>query len=158
MTGLGLQCQRHSQRGHFAANGWVFLMGHGLSQIAFLCRGEAKSREVPLSFAGWTSPSADIPGLNSPKAGTENGSFENDPQNRRGKKPAPDPRSVLTVMEVNTDGRELIPGNGRSRSYFKVSGSLEGCQCPSSILQAKESDIKSVLLTTSWRYIVAGYG
>ncbi|XP_049602044.1 G-protein coupled receptor family C group 5 member D [Syngnathus scovelli] len=68
------------------ANGWVLLMGHGLSQVAFLCRGEAKSKEVPLSFAGWTSPSADIPGLNSPKAGTENGSFENDPENRRGRR------------------------------------------------------------------------
>uniref|UniRef100_A0A3Q3H1P5 G protein-coupled receptor class C group 5 member D n=1 Tax=Labrus bergylta TaxID=56723 RepID=A0A3Q3H1P5_9LABR len=48
------------------ANGWVLLMGHGLSQVAFLCRGEAKSKDAPLSFAGWTSPSADIPGLNSP--------------------------------------------------------------------------------------------
>lgn len=68
------------------ANGWVLLMGHGLSQVAFLCRGEAKSKDVPLSFAGWTSPSADIPGLNSPKEGKENGSFESDGENRRGEK------------------------------------------------------------------------
>ncbi len=68
------------------ANGWVLLMGHGLCQVAFLCRGEAKSKDVPLSFAGWTSPSADIPGLNSPKEGKENGSFESDGENRGGEK------------------------------------------------------------------------
>uniref|UniRef100_A0A3Q3WMY9 G-protein coupled receptors family 3 profile domain-containing protein n=1 Tax=Mola mola TaxID=94237 RepID=A0A3Q3WMY9_MOLML len=53
------------------ANGWVLLMGHGLLQVAFLC---------------WTSPSADIPGLNSPKEGRENGSFETDGENKRGEK------------------------------------------------------------------------
>lgn len=68
------------------ANGWVLLMGHGLSQVAFLCRGEAKSKEIPLSFAGWTSPHADIPGLNSPKDGKENGSFETEGENRRGRR------------------------------------------------------------------------
>ncbi|XP_061829874.2 retinoic acid-induced protein 3 [Nerophis lumbriciformis] len=68
------------------ANGWVLLTGHGLSQAAFLCRGEAKAKEYPLSFEGWTSPSADIPGLNSPKGGNENGSFENEPENRRGRR------------------------------------------------------------------------
>lgn len=66
------------------ANGWVLLLGHGLAHVTFLCRGEAKSKEIPLSFAGWTSPSADIPGLGSPKEGRENGSFENDGGNRRG--------------------------------------------------------------------------
>ncbi|XP_029945610.1 G-protein coupled receptor family C group 5 member D [Salarias fasciatus] len=60
------------------ANGWVLLLGHGLSQVALFCRGEALSKDLPLSFAGWTSPSADIPGLASPKEGRENGSYEND--------------------------------------------------------------------------------
>lgn len=69
------------------ANGWVLLMGFGLSQIAFFCRGEAKSKDIPLSFAGWTSPSADIPGLSSPKPeGKNNGSFENEGEDRRGEK------------------------------------------------------------------------
>lgn len=68
------------------ANGWVLLMGHGFSQVAFLCRGEARSKDAPLSFSGWTSPSADIPGLNSPKEGRENGSFETDGENKRGEK------------------------------------------------------------------------
>lgn len=66
------------------ANGWVLLMGHGLSQLAFLCRGVGKSKDVPLNFIGWTSPSADIPGLEGQKEGKENGSFENDGGNRRG--------------------------------------------------------------------------
>lgn len=64
-------------------NGWVLLMGYGLLQVAFLCRGEARSRDAPLSFSGWTSPSADIPGLNSPKEGRENGSFESEGDNGR---------------------------------------------------------------------------
>lgn len=68
------------------ANGWVLLIGHGLLQVAFLCRGEAKSKDNPLSFSGWTSPSADIPGLNSPKEGRENGSFETESDNKRGGK------------------------------------------------------------------------
>lgn len=66
------------------ANGWVLLMGHGLSQVAFFCKGETTSKDVPLSFAGWTSPNADIPGLASRKEGKENGSFEGEGENRRG--------------------------------------------------------------------------
>lgn len=65
-------------------NGWVLLMGHGLSQVASLCRGEAKSKDIRLNFSGWTSPSADIPGLNSPKEGRDNGSFVTDGENRGG--------------------------------------------------------------------------
>ncbi|MEQ2270797.1 hypothetical protein XENORESO_013359 [Xenotaenia resolanae] len=68
------------------ANGWVLLVGHGLSQVAFFCRGEATAQEVPISFASWTSPGADIPGLGSQKEGKENGSFESDGENRRGRR------------------------------------------------------------------------
>lgn len=67
------------------SNGWVLLMGYGLSQVAFLCRGEAKSKDIHLNFSGWTSPSADIPGLNSPEKGRDNRSFVTDGENRRGK-------------------------------------------------------------------------
>ncbi|XP_061702472.1 G-protein coupled receptor family C group 5 member D [Syngnathoides biaculeatus] len=95
------------------ANGWVLLMGHGLSQVAFLCRGEAKSKEIPLSFAGWTSPSADIPGLNSPKAGTENGSFENETENRRGWRADPTLRSPyesgFSMTEIDPNKDYTIP-------------------------------------------------
>lgn len=65
-------------------NGWV-LIGYGLSQVASLCRGEAKSKDIRLNFSGWTSPSANIPGLNSLKEGRDNGSFVTDGENRRGK-------------------------------------------------------------------------
>ncbi|KAM6965882.1 retinoic acid-induced protein 3 [Tautogolabrus adspersus] len=95
------------------ANGWVFLIGHGLSQIAFLCRGEAKSKDAPLSFAGWTSPSADIPGLNSPNAGRENGSFENESENRRGLRAEPSLRSPyesgFSMSEIDPDKDYTIP-------------------------------------------------
>ncbi|XP_077475715.1 retinoic acid-induced protein 3 [Stigmatopora argus] len=91
------------------ANGWLLLMGHGLVQVAFLCRGEAKSKEIPLSFAGWTSHSADIPGLNSPKAGTRNGSFENESEQRKGQRVDPTLQSPyesgfsMTRIDPNTD-------------------------------------------------------
>lgn len=95
------------------ANGWVLLLGHGLSQVAFLCRGEAKSKDVPLSFAGWTSPSADIPGLNSPKEGKENGSFESDSENRRGKRAGQSLRSPyesgFSMTEIDPDKDFTIP-------------------------------------------------
>lgn len=94
------------------SNGWVFLMGHGLSQVAFLCRGEARARDVPLSFAGWTSPSADTPGLNSPKEGKENGSFENE-GDRRGRRTEPALRSPyesgFSMTEIDPDKDYSIP-------------------------------------------------
>ncbi|XP_049925021.1 G-protein coupled receptor family C group 5 member D isoform X1 [Epinephelus moara] len=95
------------------ANGWVLLMGFGLSQIAFFCRGEAKSKDIPLSFAGWTSPSADIPGLASPKEGRENGSFENDGESRRGRRTEQSLRSPyesgFSVTEIDPDKDYTIP-------------------------------------------------
>ncbi|XP_068435477.1 retinoic acid-induced protein 3 [Clinocottus analis] len=68
------------------ANGWLLLMGHGFSQIACFCRGEAKSKDIPLSFAGWTSPSTEVPALAGPTPGRENESFESDSESRRGEK------------------------------------------------------------------------
>ncbi|KAK5856693.1 hypothetical protein PBY51_008272 [Eleginops maclovinus] len=95
------------------ANGWVLLIGHGLSQIAFFCRGEAKSKEIPLSFAGWTSPSADIPGLNSPKEGKENGSFESDSETRRGRRTEQSLRSPyesgFSMTDIDPDKDYTIP-------------------------------------------------
>ncbi|XP_034394377.1 G-protein coupled receptor family C group 5 member D [Cyclopterus lumpus] len=92
-------------------NGWVLLMGHGLSQIACFCRGEAKSKDIPLSFAGWTSPCADIPALSSPNEGNENGSFESDSESRRG--PEQSLRSPyesgFAVTEIDPDRDYTIP-------------------------------------------------
>ncbi|XP_034749796.1 retinoic acid-induced protein 3 [Etheostoma cragini] len=91
------------------ANGWVLLMGHGLAQMAFFCRGEARSKDIPLSFVGWTSPSADIPGLASPKEGKENGSYESDSGNRRGRRTEKSLRSpyeagfAVTNIDPNKD-------------------------------------------------------
>ncbi|XP_034449020.1 retinoic acid-induced protein 3 [Hippoglossus hippoglossus] len=95
------------------ANGWALLMGHGLSQVSFLCRGEAKAQELPLSFAGWTSPSADIPGLRSPKEGRENGSFESDGENRRGRRTDASLRSPyesgFSMTDIDPDKDYTIP-------------------------------------------------
>ncbi|XP_068193227.1 retinoic acid-induced protein 3 [Antennarius striatus] len=95
------------------ANGWVLLIGHGLSQVAFLCRGEARSKDNPLNFLGWTSPDADAPGLNSPKGGKENGSFETEAENRRGRRTEPSLRSPYDsgfyMAEIDTDKDFSIP-------------------------------------------------
>ncbi|XP_054462788.1 G-protein coupled receptor family C group 5 member D [Anoplopoma fimbria] len=94
-------------------NGWVLLMGYGLSQIAVFCRGEAKSKDIPLSFAGWTSPSADIPGLASPKEGQENGSFESDSEKRRGRRTQQSLRSPyesgFCVTDIDPERDYTIP-------------------------------------------------
>ncbi|XP_068606432.1 G-protein coupled receptor family C group 5 member D [Brachionichthys hirsutus] len=95
------------------ANGWVLLIGHGLSQVAFLCRGEARSKDNPLNFLGWTSPDGDIPGLSSPKAGNENGSFESEAENRRGRRPESSLRSPYDsgfyMTEIDTNKAFSIP-------------------------------------------------
>ncbi|KAM9746006.1 retinoic acid-induced protein 3 isoform 1-T2 [Menidia menidia] len=95
------------------ANGWVLLLGHGLSQVAFFCRGEAAARDLPLSFAGWTSPNADIPGLGSQKEGKENGSFENDGEPRRGRRMDPKLRSPyesgFSMTEIDPEKDYTIP-------------------------------------------------
>lgn len=90
------------------ANGWVLLLGHGLSQVAMFCRGEALSKDLPLSFAGWTSPSADIPELASPKEGRENGSYEND--GSRPDQPLRSPyESEFSMQEIDTTKDYSIP-------------------------------------------------
>ncbi|TNN47778.1 G-protein coupled receptor family C group 5 member C [Liparis tanakae] len=88
------------------ANGWVLLLGHGLAQIAGFCRGEAKSKDIPLSFAGWTSPCAEVPGLTSTNDGKDNGSFESDSESRRG--PEQRLRSPYE-SEIDTDRDYTIP-------------------------------------------------
>ncbi|XP_054614571.1 retinoic acid-induced protein 3 [Dunckerocampus dactyliophorus] len=93
------------------ANGWVLLMGHGLSQMAFLCRGEAKSKEIPLSFAGWTTPSVDIADPNDPKEGQENGSFENEADSRRGRRADP---SLQSPYEAEFSMTEIDPNKDYS--------------------------------------------
>uniref|UniRef100_A0A3Q2P1H9 G protein-coupled receptor class C group 5 member D n=1 Tax=Fundulus heteroclitus TaxID=8078 RepID=A0A3Q2P1H9_FUNHE len=95
------------------ANGWVLLMGHGLSQVAFFCRGEATAQELPLSFAGWNTANAEMPGLGSQKEGKENGSFENDGENRRGRRAEPALRSPyesgFSMTEIDPNKDYTIP-------------------------------------------------
>ena len=68
------------------ANGWVLLLGHGLAQIACLCRGAGHSREATPDFSGWASPTVEFPGPTVRKEGRDNGSFENDGADRKGER------------------------------------------------------------------------
>ncbi|KAM3864398.1 G-protein coupled receptor family C group 5 member D [Diretmus argenteus] len=95
------------------ANGWVLLLGHGVAQVAFLCRTEARSKDGPLSFAGWTSRNAEIPGLGSQKSGKENGSFEKDIEDRGGRRHDPALRSPyesgFSMTDIDPDKDYSIP-------------------------------------------------
>ncbi|KAJ3600858.1 hypothetical protein NHX12_031833 [Muraenolepis orangiensis] len=97
------------------ANGWVFLLGHGLAQVTLFCQEEARAKEGPLSFAGWTSPNADIPGLGSQKEGQENGCFENDGGAKKGRRPGREPalqspyESGFSMTEIDTERDYTIP-------------------------------------------------
>ncbi|XP_030649126.1 G-protein coupled receptor family C group 5 member D [Chanos chanos] len=94
------------------ANGWVLLLGYGLMQVVFLCRSEARAKDRPLDFTGWTSPSGDIPQLQSPKGGRENGTFEYD-EDKRGKREQPALRSPyesgFSMTEIDPDKDFSIP-------------------------------------------------
>ncbi|XP_048102066.1 G-protein coupled receptor family C group 5 member D [Alosa alosa] len=95
------------------SSGWVLLLGHGLCQLVFLCRGEARTKGSPLDFTSWTSPSPGIGSLASPKGGRDNGSFENDADDRRGKRSEPVLRSPyesgFSMTEIDPDKDYSIP-------------------------------------------------
>lgn len=95
------------------ANGWVLLVGHGLGQVACLCRGESRSIGEPLDFAGWTSPGGELNGHRHQKEGRENASFENDGDDRRGKRKEPALRSPyesgFSMTEIDPDKDYSIP-------------------------------------------------
>ncbi|XP_029014544.1 G-protein coupled receptor family C group 5 member D [Betta splendens] len=93
------------------ANGWVLLLGHGLAQLALLCR-RGGSKDAPLDFTGWTGTSGESPGPG-PKEGRENGSFENDGENRRGRRKDPSLRSPyesgFSMTEIDPEKDYTIP-------------------------------------------------
>ncbi|KAL2100998.1 hypothetical protein ACEWY4_002759 [Coilia grayii] len=95
------------------SSGWVLLLGHGVSQLVFLCRAEARAKGSPLDFTTWTTPSPGIGSLPSPKGGRDNGSFENDADDRRGKRSEPVLRSPyesgFSMTEIDPDKDFSIP-------------------------------------------------
>ncbi|XP_061080801.1 G-protein coupled receptor family C group 5 member D isoform X1 [Conger conger] len=89
-----------------AANGWVLLLGHALPQLCFLCRGESWMKEGPLDFAGWASPTSGITTL-----GRDNGTFQSDTQDKRGKGQEPVLCSPydFSMAEIDPDKDYSIP-------------------------------------------------
>lgn len=63
-------------------NGWVLLLGHGVTQVRFMCQHEAYAKEPPMDLTGWTrspeDPEAD------PQPGRDNGGFQRDTAGRGG--------------------------------------------------------------------------
>ncbi|XP_062310053.1 G-protein coupled receptor family C group 5 member D isoform X1 [Osmerus eperlanus] len=97
------------------ANGWVLLLGHGLAQIACLCRGAGHSREATPDFGGWASPTVEFPRCPKvQKEGRDNGSFENDGADRKaGRRQEPALKSPyesgFSMTEIDPDKDYTIP-------------------------------------------------
>ncbi|XP_077061609.1 G-protein coupled receptor family C group 5 member B [Siphateles boraxobius] len=64
------------------ANGWVLLLGHGLTQVCFMCRSDTRTKNPPLDFTGWTSPRT--PASAEPRTGSDNSGFQVDADGSRG--------------------------------------------------------------------------
>ncbi|XP_073691447.1 G-protein coupled receptor family C group 5 member B [Garra rufa] len=66
------------------ANGWVLLLGHGFTQVCFTCKRNARPKDPPLDFTGWTSPREQPAAPPDLKTGTDNDGFQADADGRRG--------------------------------------------------------------------------
>uniref|UniRef100_A0A8C1Z2B3 G-protein coupled receptors family 3 profile domain-containing protein n=1 Tax=Cyprinus carpio TaxID=7962 RepID=A0A8C1Z2B3_CYPCA len=60
------------------ANGWVLLLGHGFTQVHFMCKRNARTKDPPLDFTGWTSPRTQPAAPLDLKTGTDNEGFQMD--------------------------------------------------------------------------------
>ncbi|XP_026110644.1 G-protein coupled receptor family C group 5 member B-like [Carassius auratus] len=88
------------------ANGWVLLLGHGFTQVRFMCKHNARTKDPPLDFTGWTSsrtPPAAPPDL---KTGTDNEGFQTDTDARRGNDVA---WSGIFMRELSAEKDYSIP-------------------------------------------------
>uniref|UniRef100_A0A8C1G0C4 G-protein coupled receptors family 3 profile domain-containing protein n=1 Tax=Cyprinus carpio carpio TaxID=630221 RepID=A0A8C1G0C4_CYPCA len=65
------------------ANGWVLLLGHGFTQVHFMCKRNARTKDPPLDFTGWTSPRTQPAAPLDLKTGTDNEGFQMDADARR---------------------------------------------------------------------------
>ncbi|KAK9978983.1 hypothetical protein ABG768_020719 [Culter alburnus] len=84
------------------ANGWVLLLGHGFTQVHFMCKSEARMKDPPLDFTGWTRPAAP----EDPKTGTDNSGFQMDTDGRRGQDVA---SSGIFMSEISAERDYSIP-------------------------------------------------
>lgn len=82
------------------ANGWVLLLGHGFTQVHFMCKRNARTKDPPLDFTGWTSPRAQPAAPLDLKTGTDNEGFQMDADARRGNIRSDEPTSEATLHEV----------------------------------------------------------
>ncbi|XP_051569748.1 G-protein coupled receptor family C group 5 member B-like [Myxocyprinus asiaticus] len=89
------------------ANGWVLLLGHGFSQVHFMCQCEARMKDPPLHFTGWTSPGKTPAAVTEEtKTGRDNSGFQMDTDERRGKD-VESPGIIMT--EISTEKDYSIP-------------------------------------------------
>ncbi|XP_050961597.1 G-protein coupled receptor family C group 5 member B [Labeo rohita] len=88
------------------ANGWVLLLGHGFTQVRFMCKRSARTKDPPLDFTGWTSPRTQPAAPPALKTGTDNVGFQEDVDGRRGKDVA---SPGIFMREISAEKDYSIP-------------------------------------------------
>ncbi|XP_016300385.1 G-protein coupled receptor family C group 5 member B [Sinocyclocheilus anshuiensis] len=88
------------------ANGWVLLLGHGFTQVRFMCKSNARTKDPPLDFTGWTSPRTQPAAPPDLKTGTDNEGFQTDADARRGEDVS---SSGIFMRELNAEKDYSIP-------------------------------------------------
>ncbi|KAK7166883.1 hypothetical protein R3I94_001305 [Phoxinus phoxinus] len=86
------------------ANGWVLLLGHGFTQVCFMVRSDARTKDPPLDFTGWTS--CRTPASAEPRTGSDNSGFQADPDGSRGQVVA---SSGISMSEMRAEKDYSIP-------------------------------------------------
>ncbi|KAL7826508.1 hypothetical protein AOLI_G00317170 [Acnodon oligacanthus] len=97
------------------ANGWVLLLGQGLSQVRFVFCGHRGMKNQTPDFTGWTSPMAELSNVHNRKNGKDNLGYQHDPKDKIGKEKKVEPElrspyeSSFSMMEIDPDKDYSIP-------------------------------------------------
>ncbi|KAI4882694.1 hypothetical protein NFI96_021836 [Prochilodus magdalenae] len=97
------------------ANGWVLLLGQGISQVRFVFCGHRGLKNQTPDFTGWMSSMAELPNLHNPKNGMDNLGYQHDSKEKRGKGKGMEPEirspyeSSFSMTEIDPDKDYSIP-------------------------------------------------
>ncbi|KAL1279597.1 hypothetical protein QQF64_026270 [Cirrhinus molitorella] len=88
------------------ANGWVLLLGHGFTQVCFMCKPNARTKDPPLDFTGWTTHGTQPAAPQDLRTGTDNDGFQTDADGSRGKDAA---SPGIFMREISAEKDYSIP-------------------------------------------------
>ncbi|XP_018617060.2 G-protein coupled receptor family C group 5 member D-like [Scleropages formosus] len=103
------------------SNGWVFLLGHGVAQVVFLCRSETRGKDIPEAADRQISPRSSIPGLGYPKLQGNTWALQNKTEKERGRQrdqvlESPY-ESAFTVTDIDPNRDYSIPRPQTTHGY-----------------------------------------